>query len=79
MLNIVSKSSKVKDAPSDATGDLAPPSLSQVQKLNELATGKLAEIVRRSSAGEAGWDGYDQAEVIAARELLNRDTTSIQR
>jgi hypothetical protein len=38
-----------------------------------LATKKLGEIVRRASAGETGWTGYEQAEIIAARELLDRD------
>ncbi|KAI9848732.1 MAG: hypothetical protein M1837_006819 [Sclerophora amabilis] len=51
----------------------------ELEKLNELATAKLAEIVRRSSAGEKGWTGYDQAEVIAARELLDRDSKSVER
>lgn len=60
-------------------GDLAPPSTASVQRLHELATAKLAEIVRRNSAGEVGWEGYDQAEVIAARELLDRDTQGIER
>jgi len=65
---------------SDATvGDLPPPSVASVEKLRELSTKKLSEIVRRSMGGERGWDGYDQAELIAARELLDRDTQSVQR
>lgn len=52
--------------------DIEVPSLSKVQKLEELATKKLAEITRRYSAGEKGWTGFEEAEVIAARELLNR-------
>jgi len=79
LLAILSKTTKVPTASSDIPGDLAPPSLLSVQKLNQLATSKLAEIVRRGSAGEAGWDGYDQAELIAARELLDRDTQTIER
>ncbi|KAI2623294.1 tetratricopeptide [Hypoxylon sp. NC1633] len=43
-------------------------------KLDEMATEKLAEIVRRSSAGEKGWQGYDEAEIKAARELLAGDS-----
>lgn len=75
-----SKPSKPQQASSDPlAGDLAPPSLASVQRLNELATAKLGEILRRSSAGEKGWDGYSQAELIAARELLDRDTQKIQR
>ncbi|KFY20966.1 hypothetical protein V491_03278 [Pseudogymnoascus sp. VKM F-3775] len=49
------------------------PSLKTIQSLNQLATAKLSEIVRRSVAREAGWEGYDAAELIAARELLDRD------
>ncbi|RYP77082.1 hypothetical protein DL771_001372 [Monosporascus sp. 5C6A] len=41
-----------------------------LQKLDAVATEKLAEIVRHNSAGKKGWQGYDQAEVAAARELL---------
>lgn len=59
-----------------AAGDLAPPSIATIQKLHELATSKLAEIVRRSGSGEAGWD-YDQSELIAARALLDRDTQAV--
>lgn len=61
------------------TGDLAPPSIDSVKKLSELATSKLAEITRRSASGEKGWDGYSEAELIAARELLDRDTQKIAR
>jgi hypothetical protein len=49
------------------------PSLKTIQSLNLLATAKLTEIVRRSVARETGWEGYDAAELIAARELLDRD------
>ena len=61
------------------TGELAPPSAQAVTKLNEIATAKLAEIVRKSASGEKDWDGYSQPELIAARELLNRDTQKISR
>ncbi|KAI9674664.1 MAG: hypothetical protein M1817_001567 [Caeruleum heppii] len=49
------------------------PSRQTVQDLNERATARLSSIVRRASAGERGFSGYDQAEIIAARELLDRD------
>jgi ER membrane protein complex subunit 2 len=55
------------------------PATSTVQKLHELATSKLAEIVRKGSTDEKGWDGYDEAELIAARELLDRDSQSVPR
>lgn len=61
------------------TGELAPPSLAAVTKLNELAIAKLGEIVRRSASGEKGWDGYNQAEIIAAREIVEKDAQRLQR
>lgn len=50
-----------------------------MKKLNELATAKLAEIVRRSTSGEKGWDGYNAAEIAAARALLDKDVQKIAR
>ena len=55
------------------------PDIKTVERLNETATAKLAEIVRKSTAREAGWEGYDSAEIIAAKELINRDVTPITR
>lgn len=66
-------------ASSDISGDLAPPTLASVQRLNEVATSQLAEILRRGSSGEKNWDGYEPAELIAVKELLSRDTQSITR
>lgn len=80
LLDVLSKQKKSQPASSDpVTGDLAPPSIRSVEKLNELATSKLVEILRHSAAGDVGWDGYSQAELIAAQELLDRDTPKIQR
>ncbi|EON69189.1 hypothetical protein W97_08547 [Coniosporium apollinis CBS 100218] len=80
LLSLPSKTSKPAPAATDPQfGDLAPPSLATIEKLHELATAKLAEIVRRNAAGESGWDGYEQAEVIAARELLDRDAQKVKR
>jgi len=59
--------------------DLPLPSTTTIQKLHELATHKLAEIVRRGSAKEPGWGGYEEAEVIAVRELLDRDGAKVVR
>jgi len=53
------------------------PDMKTVQLLNETATSKLAEIVRRGVAREIGWEGYDAAELIAVRELLDRDAAPI--
>ncbi|KAJ2986183.1 hypothetical protein NUW58_g5146 [Xylaria curta] len=46
------------------------PTVDTLRKLDETATEKLAEIVRRNSAGEKDWQGYGKAEIAAARELL---------
>lgn len=66
---------KMLVAAADAENGLAPPSIATAQKLNELATSKLAEIIRRSSTGESGWQGYEEAELISARELLDRNAS----
>lgn len=80
LLSLLSTHPKPSHATTDPTvGDLAAPSIVTVQKLHELATTKLAEIIRRGSSKEAGWSGYDQAELIAARELLDRDAQKIER
>lgn len=70
LLNLMGGSNKSKI---DST------SLKTLQSLNQLATAKLTEIVRRSVAREAGWEGYDAAELIAARELLDRDAVKTVR
>ncbi|KAH7401980.1 hypothetical protein DE146DRAFT_450206 [Phaeosphaeria sp. MPI-PUGE-AT-0046c] len=44
------------------------PKLATVKKLEEVATAKLGEIVRNGGKGQTG---YDQAEIAAARELLD--------
>lgn len=59
--------------------DLPLPELDTVQKLNELATSKLAEIVRKGNAKQNGWEGYDKAELIAARALLDKGGSKIER
>lgn len=64
-----SRQSKVEGAPDTKI----------LQQLNETATAKLAEIVRRSVAREQGWEGYDASELIAARELLSRNPNPITR
>ncbi|KAK3715716.1 Inositol phosphatase SIW14 [Vermiconidia calcicola] len=80
LLEVLSNTKKSQQSSADpVNGDLAPPSISSVKKLNEAATAKLGEIVRRSSSGERGWDGYSESELIAARELLERGTQKIER
>jgi ER membrane protein complex subunit 2 len=62
----------------DADGMELPNELT-IQKLNEVATQKLAEIVRRNGAKEKLWQGYDEAEVAAARELLLKSSPQLVR
>ncbi|OAA64513.1 tetratricopeptide repeat domain containing protein [Niveomyces insectorum RCEF 264] len=59
--------------------DFALPDTATAQRLGQLATEKLSEIVRRSSAKEPHWRGYDEAEIVAARELLSDEAASIVR
>jgi ER membrane protein complex subunit 2 len=59
--------------------DLALPTEGTVEALHELATAKLAELVRTSSSGDKSSGGYDPAELIAAKELLDQETKNLQR
>lgn len=58
---------------------MAIPPKETLEALNEKATKKLAEIVRRHGAGEPLWQGYDEAEVAAARELLSQNEAKVVR
>jgi len=64
---------------SKSEGALQTPDLVVVEQLNEVATAKLAEIVRRNTSQDVGFQGYDAAEIIAAKELIDRDTATITR
>jgi hypothetical protein len=55
------------------------PSLVTIQKLNQQATAMLSEIVRKSSPDDKTGYNYDQAEVIAAGELLDKDKQFVER
>lgn len=55
------------------------PDVTMLQNLNELATKKLAEIVRRNGAQERLWQGYDESEVAAARDLLSKESAELVR
>jgi hypothetical protein len=80
LIETLSTSKKSQQSSSDPlTGDLAPPTIESIKNLNALATSKLAEILRRSSSGEKGWDGYSEPELIAAKALLDRDAQKIER
>ncbi|KAH6612709.1 hypothetical protein C7974DRAFT_437977 [Boeremia exigua] len=52
--------------------DVPVPTLTSVQKLDEIATKKLGEFIRDFGNKKKGQSGYDEAEIIAAKELLNR-------
>ena len=70
LMSAYPKSNKQKN---DA--DLPIQDMKTIQGLNQLATAKLHEIVRHGIARDAGWEGYDSAELIAAQALLDLDTT----
>jgi hypothetical protein len=59
--------------------DLALPTEGTVEALHELATAKLAELVRKSTSGNKSSDGYDPAEIRTAKELLDQETKDLQR
>ena len=80
LLSSSSSSSEVsKRNAEDDEVTVAPPKLQSVQKLEQLATAKLAEIVRLYGAGKKEWSAFDEAEVIAARKLLDRDGGKVER
>jgi hypothetical protein len=74
--SVLSESSSNKRNTQEDDTDIPLPSLATVKKLEEIATSKLAGIVRHYKSGRKGWTGYDEAEIIAARELLDRDGKS---
>lgn len=76
---LASSKNSLQTSPDPVTGELAPPSIASVTKLNELATSKLAEIVRKSASGDKDWNGYNAAEITAARELVEKDAQKVQR
>jgi len=55
------------------------PEQATIEKLNQAATEKLGEIVRRYGAQEKLWQGYDAGEVAAARELLAKSAPELIR
>lgn len=59
--------------------EFALPDTRTIERLNELATAKLSEIVRHSAAHDRGWRGYSEDEVAAARELLAEDASATKR
>ncbi|CAG9999914.1 unnamed protein product [Clonostachys byssicola] len=55
------------------------PDQKQVEKLNQVATAKLGEIVRRYNAKEKLWQGYDADEIAAAKTLLEASAPQLVR
>ncbi|KAH0595177.1 hypothetical protein MHUMG1_06926 [Metarhizium humberi] len=55
------------------------PDQAAIEKLNEAATKKLGEIVRRNGAKDKLWQGYDAREIAAARELLDSSSARVVR
>ncbi|KAH8174209.1 tetratricopeptide repeat domain-containing protein [Sarocladium implicatum] len=55
------------------------PDQDTLEKLNQAATQKLGEIVRRYGAHEPLWQGYDANEIAAARALLDKSTSDVAR
>lgn len=74
MLKESAKSAKPADP-----DDFVLPDTATIERLNELATEKLSEIVRRNGAQEREWRGFDKAEIAAARELLSKESAGTAR
>lgn len=51
----------------------------KIEGLNETATKKLTEIVGNARRKEKGWEGFDEAEVEAARVLIDNSDVKIVR
>ncbi|CAZ79827.1 unnamed protein product [Tuber melanosporum] len=62
----------IQAKPSDGT-------LRKMESLNQLATEKLLQIVGRFRRNEKGWMGFDEAEILAAKNLIDRDEQKFSR
>ena len=72
---LLAESWKLKKLPESDGFSL--PNQKTIEKLNQAATEKLAEIVRRNGAQERAWQGYDAGEVAAARDLLAQSSSEV--
>jgi ER membrane protein complex subunit 2 len=70
---------KTTKPPKNSEEDLEMPEKATVEALNQKATEKLAEIVRRYTAKEAQWQGYEASDIAAARELLGEAAADVIR
>lgn len=59
--------------------DFSIPIIPTIERLNEKATQKLSEIVRRSTAKERGWCGYEESEVLEVQDLLSMESATFVR
>ncbi|MCJ1305051.1 hypothetical protein MMC08_007865 [Hypocenomyce scalaris] len=66
-------------SPSSSNNELPALSKATAEKLNERSTAVIAEIVRRTTSGNANCGPHQDSEVIAARELLDRSAQSKSR
>ncbi|CCC08864.1 unnamed protein product [Sordaria macrospora k-hell] len=64
---------QTKQAKQTHDGEFTLPDFKKIERLDELATAKLSEIVRHSTLKDRGWRGYDEREVAVARELLSQN------
>lgn len=55
------------------------PQQETIEKLNQVATKKLSEIVRRNVAQEPMWQGYNADEISAAKALLDSSSSNVVR
>lgn len=62
----------IQAKPSDGT-------LGKMESLNQLATEKLVQIVSKFRRNVKGWTGFDEAEVLAAKDLIDRDEQKFSR
>ncbi|KAK4104040.1 TPR-like protein [Parathielavia hyrcaniae] len=68
-----------KAAKQTEDSELTLPDTNTIERLNELATAKLSDIVRHSASHDRGWRGYSEAEIAAARDLLGEDRSPTTR
>lgn len=74
LLSDPSKTSKQTDPE-----DFPIPAVTTIERLGEKATQKLSEIVRRSTAKERGWCGYEESEVMEAQDVLSMESATFVR
>ncbi|KAH0522142.1 hypothetical protein TsFJ059_006041 [Trichoderma semiorbis] len=68
-----------KGKKSSESDEFTLPETSTIEKLNQAATKKLGDIVRKYDAKDPLWQGYDAAEVAAARTYLSESSQKVVR